>query len=144
MSKSKKMLGDCTKNREDWIDALRALAMIFVIYGHLLKKTELSYIYYVFTSPIKLPLFLSISGYLFKEIKDFQTFFYKVFRGLVIPWIVLSIAPLLLISLPNNDSFIQRCIVTFRHNWHKEGSSKSFDDKPRLLSSIVFSSWLFH
>ena len=49
-----------TRERKLWIDALRALAMLFVIFGHQVGN----YIpYYVFTSPIKIPLFFMITGY---------------------------------------------------------------------------------
>lgn len=49
---------EAVKNRKDWIDALHALAMILVIYGH--RVPEWSE-YFVFTSPIKIPLFFAIT-----------------------------------------------------------------------------------
>ena len=51
------------KSRKDWIDALRALAIILVVLGHQLRGVAE---YFIFTSPIKMPLFFAISGYLFK------------------------------------------------------------------------------
>ncbi len=83
-----------TKKRIEWIDALRALAMVLVIYGH--RVPEWSG-YFVFTSPIKIPLFFAITGYVFtgadKSVKDF---FVKLIRTIVIPWIVLSVLPYLI------------------------------------------------
>lgn len=40
--------------RKNWIDALRGLAMLFVLYGHLVHGWNE---YFVFTSAIKIPLF---------------------------------------------------------------------------------------
>ena len=92
--------------RKNWIDVLRAFAMIAVIYGHLLEKTDHSYIYYVFTSPVKIPLFFAISGYLFKETADLYSFLKKVFRGLAIPWLVLSIVPIILVSILKGGNYL--------------------------------------
>ena len=52
------------EQRKDWIDVLRAIAVLFVIYGHMGRGM---WLYYVSTSPIKIPLFFAISGYLFNE-----------------------------------------------------------------------------
>lgn len=92
--------------RKNWIDVLRALAILFVIYGHLLEKTEHSYIYFVFTSPIKIPLFFAISGYLFKENTDIKTFAGKLLKGLIIPWLALSSLPVLFISIIKGSTYL--------------------------------------
>jgi fucose 4-O-acetylase-like acetyltransferase len=78
-----------TDNRKLWLDALRGIAMLLVVYGHCVKGwTE----YYIFSSPIKMPLFFLISGYLFKPRGGDQRAFFKgVFFRLVIPWVVLGI-----------------------------------------------------
>lgn len=77
------------KQRKNWVDALRALAMFFVILGHLLKgKTG----YFVFTSPIKLPLFFMITGYVFNYRRMVSKAFYKnLFYKLIIPWLCLTV-----------------------------------------------------
>ena len=91
--------------RKNWIDVLRALAILFVIYGHLLDKSSYSYIYFVFTSPIKIPLFFAISGYLFKESRDFKTFVKRLVKGLVVPWLSLSTLPVLFLSFFKGISY---------------------------------------
>ena len=75
-------------SRKKWLDALRAIAILMVVYGHCVRGwTE----YFVFTSPVKMPLFFVISGYLFNPRNDEIVLFLKnVFRKLVIPWIVLG------------------------------------------------------
>ena len=58
--------------RIDWLDALKAIALIFVVFGHiLLEGSE----YFVVTSPVKIPLFFAVSGYLFSIKKgEFKPF----------------------------------------------------------------------
>jgi fucose 4-O-acetylase-like acetyltransferase len=78
-----------SNNRKLWLDAMRAVAMLLVVYGHCVKGwTE----YYVFTSPIKMPMFFLITGYLFKTRGgDQKTFFNSVFLKLIVPWIALGL-----------------------------------------------------
>lgn len=85
-------LKDDTKKIEttrlDWLDALRALAMLFVIYGHLYKNYE----FFLFTSPIKIPLFFAISGYLlYGRTKSTKAFLLRMLQRIVIPWLILSL-----------------------------------------------------
>lgn len=82
-------------SRKGWIDALRGLAILLVIYGHCSQKfTE----FFVFTSPVKMPLFFAISGYVINENITLKTFFEKLFKKVVVPWIVLGLSfPVLLI-----------------------------------------------
>ncbi len=51
-------------NRKLWIDCLRGIAILFVLYGHLVQGWN---DYFVFTSPIKIPLFFVITGYVFNH-----------------------------------------------------------------------------
>lgn len=99
------------KVRKEWIDVLRALAIIFVIYGHLLEKDDHSFIYYVFTSPVKIPLFFAISGYLYKDGIPFKDFIKKIARGLIIPWLVLSLGPILLLSIIKGGNYLTSNIL---------------------------------
>lgn len=109
MSKANAITG---QGRKEWIDVLRALAIIFVIYGHVLNNEEYAYIYYVFTSPIKIPLFFAISGYLFKDNRGFKEFFVRVFQGLIVPWLCLSIMPKLLISIIKGWAYLHTSLVS--------------------------------
>lgn len=78
--------------RKDWIDALRAVAITLVVFGHQVPLKA----FFVLTSPIKMPLFFAISGYLF-TIKPIRLFLKKTFYGLVIPWLCLGLLPQLLL-----------------------------------------------
>ena len=81
--------------RKQYIDALRGLSMIVVVYGHcLLAKSRTDYVaYFVFFSPINVALFFTISGYLFKPKKSNLEFFKYVFLRLVLPWLALGLFP---------------------------------------------------
>jgi fucose 4-O-acetylase-like acetyltransferase len=59
-------------------------------YGHLvLSWSE----YFVFTSPIKVPLFFAITGFVFNNCKEEKTFYYKLFRQIIIPWLFFGLVP---------------------------------------------------
>ena len=63
--------------------------MILVIFGHFCPTwTE----YFVFTSPIKIPLFFAITGYCFNfRDGDAVSWIRNILRKLVFPWLVLSL-----------------------------------------------------
>ncbi len=76
------------KQRKLWIDGLRGIAMILVLYGHLVQGVTP---YFTFTSPIKIPLFFAVTGYVFNPVGGVQKEFYKkLLKGIIIPWLCLS------------------------------------------------------
>lgn len=81
--------------RKQWVDALRALAMLLVMYGHFADNGTA---FFVFTSPIKIPLFFAVSGYVFStKGGDVKAFLLRLLRGLVIPWLVLCLGQVVLV-----------------------------------------------
>ena len=83
-------------NRKSYIDGLRGLAMLVVVFGHsLLRNPDVdSSIYFVFSSPLNVALFFTISGYLFSLKDGNQIKFLKhIFLRLVVPWLVLGLFP---------------------------------------------------
>ena len=83
--------------RKLWLDGLRAIAMLLVIFGHLMPgRTAL----FVFTSPVKLPLFFAISGYLFRDDRTAGEFFAGLLRRLLVPWL-LAVLALTLARVPS-------------------------------------------
>ncbi len=109
------------RKRKQWIDFLRGLAVLFVLFGHVLEKTDSTYYYYVFTSPIKIPLFFVISGYLFNCNRSFPAFFKRVWTGLILPWLVLSILPIVVISAIKGIPYFYENVgdvVTGRSVWY--------------------------
>lgn len=78
------------KRSKPWVDGLRGLAMLFVLLGH----AGMPNWYYVITSPIKIPLFFAITGYLFRDRGGKQLeFFGKLLLHLVLPWLILAMLP---------------------------------------------------
>ena len=75
--------------RKLWLDGLRAVAMLLVILGHLLPGRSA---FFVFTGPVKLPLFFAISGYLFRDDRSAGDFFAGVLRRLLVPWLLAVLA----------------------------------------------------
>lgn len=92
-------LQNTRRKRKDWIDALRAMAMFFVVLGHQIKgKTA----FFVFTSPIKIPLFFMITGYVFNyNRKSTAAFFKNLFFKLIVPWLCLTV-PFVFFTSPSN------------------------------------------
>lgn len=81
------------KQRKPWVDFLRALAIFLVVYGHQIQPCTP---YFVLTSPIKMPLFFAISGYLF-TLKPGKEYIKKVVMTLIVPWFLLSLLPVILL-----------------------------------------------
>ena len=74
--------------RKTWIDGLRGLAMLFVIYGHLCLGIRP---YSLFSSPIKLPLFFAVTGYVFSfKGGNAKAFFRSLAQHLILPWLIFS------------------------------------------------------
>lgn len=83
------MISPKKEKRKEYVDALRAIAMFFVILGHQIPGIIE---YFVFTSPIKIPLFFVITGYVFNyQRKDTVSFLKNTFWKLVIPWLCLTV-----------------------------------------------------
>lgn len=78
--------------REQWLDALKGLAAIFVMITHLYKDQTW---FFVISGPIMLPLFFIITGYTFnrnRNVKDFLRV--CIWKRLAVPLFCLSMAPL--------------------------------------------------
>ena len=85
--------------RKSWLDGLRAIAMLLVIIGHMVSGVKP---YFLFTSPVKIPLFFAISGYVFNENrKSVAQFFVNLFWHLVLPWMAWAVIGVV-IMLPFN------------------------------------------
>ena len=62
--------------------------MVLVLYGHLVQGMTL---FFTITSPVKIPLFFAITGYVFNPANgDTKKFLKKLFIQIIIPWLCLS------------------------------------------------------
>ena len=93
-------------SRKEYIDALRALAIVIVVYSHCVSGWTW---FFLFIGPIMMPLFFEISGYVFK-IRDgkWTSFFINLFKRVVVPWFFLVFSLLLYPAL--SDHSIKRSI----------------------------------
>ncbi|MCD7847910.1 MAG: acyltransferase [Oscillospiraceae bacterium] len=83
---------DSTKaGRIEWLDALRALAAILVVLGH--QMPEYGTPFFVFMTPIQMPLFFILTGYFFKiKSGSIREMFQYLFFRILVPWLTLSIS----------------------------------------------------
>ena len=89
-----------TPKRLEWLDALRGLAMVYVALGHCMPGGMEKHIFILLTSPVKLPLFFAVSGYVFNSRDGKQgAFFANLLRKIMIPSLVFVLCTLL-IGLP--------------------------------------------
>ncbi len=68
---------------------MRGLAILLVMYGHCIKDMQE---FFVFTSPVKMPLFFAITGYVFKA-NGGAEFANQLVRKVVVPWLLLGLLP---------------------------------------------------
>jgi len=95
------------KSRKGWVDALRGLAILLVMYGHCVKGFAE---FFSYTSPVKMPLFFAISGYVF-SIKEWRVFFKQLALRVIVPWLILGMLPsLLAIPLHGFSSIVGRLL----------------------------------
>lgn len=74
--------------RKPWVDSLRALALLMVVFGHCARG---EYNLFAFTNPVKMPLFFAISGYLLSiEGKTFKKNVLKLWQRIIVPWLLLG------------------------------------------------------
>jgi fucose 4-O-acetylase-like acetyltransferase len=78
-----------TKPRYDWLDAIKAFAMMLVIFGHLGVSTVTTY--QAYASFIKLPLFFAASGFVFsvKKTEKPLVFIADRIKRIILPYLYL-------------------------------------------------------
>lgn len=72
------------QTRKNWIDWLKSIGMLFIIWGHAFPVGYTAFIY-----SFNVPLFFIISGFLFKKETCARTFFKKNLYTLIIPYLIL-------------------------------------------------------
>lgn len=81
------------KTRIEWVDSVKGIGMLLVIFGHFMNSRIVDVIYI-----FHIPLFFIISGYLFNVNHGYRTFFESKFRGMLLPYFSLGI-PIIIAQL---------------------------------------------
>lgn len=71
---------------KNWVDWMKALGMLFIIWGHAFPETFSPFIY-----SFNVPLFFIVSGYLYKRSETFTIFLKKNYISLIIPYLLLCL-----------------------------------------------------
>lgn len=71
---------------KNWVDWMKALGMLFIIWGHAFPETFSPFIY-----SFNVPLFFIVSGYLYKRSETFTVFLKKNYISLIIPYLLLCL-----------------------------------------------------
>lgn len=74
------------ENRKIWIDWMKVLGMLLIIWGHCFPVGLTAFIY-----SFSVPLFFVVSGYLTKREESLNVFWRKNFRSLIVPYLLLCI-----------------------------------------------------
>ena len=74
-------------NRIVWVDMLKGVAILAVMIGHLVPYTYIGDFVYSFS----IPLFIFVSGYLFKSYNSFKEFITHRFKSLLIPYLMFGL-----------------------------------------------------
>jgi len=101
-----------SKTRIDWIDIAREYGILLVIFAHY-GIGRFGYWIYSF----HIPLFFVLSGYVFNSRGDFKSFLLRKIKGLLIPYVALSIPISLFtayspVGVDNRQPFGQ-CVLKF-------------------------------
>jgi acyltransferase len=74
-------------SRVSWIDICRGIAILFVMYAHMLPSDSYRYLFYAF----HMPLFFFLSGIVFKEnFKSFWSLIVKSFKAILVPYFLFA------------------------------------------------------
>ena len=80
------MSGLVPRERLIWIDWMKSIGMLLVIWGHCFPEVMSGFIY-----AFNVPVFFVVAGYLTKHEQSTRVFFSKILNGLVVPYFILAI-----------------------------------------------------
>lgn len=111
-----------TISRISWIDICRGIAILFVMYAHMLPSDSYRYIFYAF----HMPLFFFLSGIVFKEqFKSFWTLIIKSFKTILLPYLLFAILTYLFwfIKEPGTHNTLQAFIYQLQGIFYGNGNN---------------------
>lgn len=89
------------KKRENYIDLARGIAIIIMIFGHVVHWTPIRRMIYSF----HMPVFFILSGYFFKN-RSLKEELKRDFKSILIPYVIISIISLIIKFFIDNDNMI--------------------------------------
>ena len=109
------------ENRIQWIDWMKAIGMLLIVWGHFFPPHALKYIY-----AINVPLFFFTSGYLQKPIETWKQWWSKQWRTLLIPYLLLCMIRLIVYYGCNCDELsiarVGKSLCLVLGGWHSCGA----------------------
>lgn len=89
-----------SSDRKIWIDWFKVLGMVLIIWGHMFPYHFTDFVY-----SFSVPAFFWASGYLTKVEKENRIFFHKLWRSLMVPYLLISTVNLV------------ACVTIFHHHY---------------------------
>ena len=88
-------------NRKIWIDWFKVIGMVLIIWGHMFP-----YYFSDFVYAFSVPVFFWASGYLANTDTDKKVFFHKIWKSLVVPYVLICIANLVASLVISHSRFL--------------------------------------
>lgn len=79
------------KKRLSWIDVTRGIAILLIVFGHIIVHSEHLKVLYKIIYSFHVMLFFMISGYLVNSTYKFKEFFQKKFFRIIIPYFIFGL-----------------------------------------------------
>lgn len=109
------------ENRIQWIDWMKAILMLLIVWGHFFPPHVSKYIY-----AVNVPLFFFSSGYLQKPIDTWKQWWSKQWRTLLMPYLLLSVIRLIIYFGCNSDELsfvsVSKSVCLVLGGWHSYGA----------------------
>lgn len=81
------------ENRIHWIDVARALAILLIVFGHIIGHCDKLGLVLYYIQAFHVPIFFVISGFLFKtkEKQKYKGFVWQKFKRIMVPYFVFGL-----------------------------------------------------
>jgi len=130
------------KQRLYWVDALKAIAIFFVVLGHIIgsflfgQVSGSTWWFMAYVASFHMPVFFFVSGFLLKEEElnnTFLTYLGKRFRSLVIPYFVFAFL-----------TYVPWVLVTRHYGYQRELDISPLTPFLGIFYGTLKDNWLLH
>lgn len=95
------------KERLNYIDFMKTSGIYLIVLGHMFPSPGTNFIY-----SFSVPLFFFISGFLFYQQKNFNTFFIRNFHSLIIPYLFINCISLIFVVCFSSSFSWKQSVLT--------------------------------